>query len=443
MEKNLSMILDSIFAVDLRKLDSKEATFVRQMRAIATGHSETLPWIVRDIEYDIISKEDMKYSDMSDFWMKHPKYKELDRCLGDTRPSSYSSTSTDDALKTSLCQFFEENSDLDTRVRSEVQVLGQIKRKRYLRKPFWILLKQYKAEKGPECCLNTLRKIYKKHFSSWLSLPDDESILRCVCPSHLQVELFCKAINRVSMRPAISEEQLLDTTVCENGGHAVRCLENACSTCDDSEDGYALARARLELLMELVPDDADVTYAQLCEIEKVDANNNRYKREQILMQCAPKVEFLDLLTDYLLRGCMSSGAQKKLLNHYKLNEECYNFSRSLLDICTYDNDALMITTDYVDLEALEYLIGRFTGLLRTFLEDSKALEYLTGRFTGLVRTISDDLEALDCLIGRFTGLVRTISDDLEALECLKGRFTGLVRTIPDDLEALEYLTGRF
>ncbi|CAG5105394.1 Oidioi.mRNA.OKI2018_I69.chr1.g2093.t1.cds [Oikopleura dioica] len=147
------------------------------------------------------------------------------------------------------------------------------------------------------------------------------------------------------MRPAISEEQLLGTTVCENGGHAVRCLENACSTCDDSEDGYALARARLELLMELVPDDADVTYAQLCEIEKVDANNNRYKREQILMQCAPKVEFLDLLTDYLLRGCMSSGAQKKLLNHYKLNEE-YNFSRSLLDICTYDNDALMITTDY-------------------------------------------------------------------------------------------------
>ncbi|CAG5096762.1 Oidioi.mRNA.OKI2018_I69.XSR.g14767.t1.cds [Oikopleura dioica] len=316
------------------------------MRAIATGHSELLPWIVRDIEFDKISKEDMKYSEMGQYWMKHPKYKELDRCLGDTRPDTYSSTSKNDDLKSSLCGFLEENSDLETRVRSEIEVLGQLKRKRYLRKPFWILLRQYKDEKMPECSLSTLRRIYQEHFSCWLSLPDDESILRCVCPSHLQVELFCKAINRVSLRPAISEEQLLDTTVCENSGHAYKCLENHCTDCDDSEDGYALARARLELLIEEVPDDADITYAYLCEIERVDSNNNKYKREQILMQSAPKSEFLDLLTDYLLRGCMSSGAQKKLLNHYKLNSECYNFSKSLLDTCTYDSDALVIITDY-------------------------------------------------------------------------------------------------
>jgi len=245
-----------------------------------------------------------------------------------------------------LKNFLNDESHLDTRVRNEVIVCGESTRKRFLKSPFTILLKKFKEEKNPGVCIMTLHKIYMENFSTWLSLADNNSILSCVCPVHLQADLFVNAVNRVSQRAPIEVDQLLQTSFCHIGQHRLQCLENACDECGYNEVGYELAKAKVSELLELIEEHADITYAHLNKVDRTDTDGKKYSREQIFMQQSSKDEFIELLTMFLMQGSSASGAGFKSANHFELAREDYEHSRALRTEASYSKDMVLLSTDY-------------------------------------------------------------------------------------------------
>ncbi|CAG5103762.1 Oidioi.mRNA.OKI2018_I69.chr1.g924.t1.cds [Oikopleura dioica] len=259
----------------------------------------------------------MRYSEVGHHFNKHPKRNVGERLDGLSRTKKNRSLTKNEEIRDDLIRFFEENSVLDTRCRNEAIVAGEMKRKRLLKKPFWVLLLKYDDEKKQQTLemreineevpdppsISTYRRIYKENFTKWLRLADDNAILNCYCPVHLQMELYTSAINRFSATEPITDFDLAEMSICVNSGHRLKCIENSCEYCQDTEAGYEHVKARLEDHFHGIDPETEVTYAQLVEIERTDANQNPYKREQLVMQLATRDEFISVVCDYLQRGC--------------------------------------------------------------------------------------------------------------------------------------------
>ena len=179
-----------------------------------------------------------------------------------------------------------------------------------------------------------------------MSLADNTSIQNCICPTHLQTDLFLNAINRCSNKPMIDTDTFLQSSFCENEPHRLRCLENNCNVCCYSEEGFEYCKLKVAQLLDEVDDEAPITYAHLNKNDRVDADGRKYSREQIFMQESSKEEFIDLVTYFLMQGCHASGAGCKVANHFELSREDYQHSRALRNEASYTKDMVYLSTDY-------------------------------------------------------------------------------------------------
>jgi len=349
--------MDIAFSAHLSQLTEDVSVIVRFLRGylchicqksesflaatLGINDDERLPALFDDANLEYVSENQLRYSEYGCYWERHPERKKEVKVKKLRRSSEYKTKCKDEQLIEDMKNYLIENSHMDTRVRNEVLVDGEMTRKRFLKLPYTKLLHDYHKTKVPGVSMFTLRKIYMEHFANWMSLADNTSIQNCVCPTHLQTNLFLNAINRCSNKPEIDTDTFLQTSFCENEPHRLRCLENNCYICCYSEEGFEYCKLKVAQLLELVDDDAPITYAHLNKVDRIDGDGRKYSREQIFMQESSKEEFIDLVTYYLMQGCQASGAGSKVANHFELSREDYQHSRALRNEASYTKDMVI------------------------------------------------------------------------------------------------------